>query len=135
MRELLGQRETVARAARRVLRAFVDWGVLQEAQEKGLYRQAPLLAIRDEELTTWSIWAFLISTRKVLEAPKTIAGSPRFFPFAIEIPSIEVLEKCKYIEVHRHGLNHDTAISLSEAELAISPRPTRLAGRREGSRT
>jgi hypothetical protein len=73
MRELLGQRETVARAARRVLRAFVDWGVLQETQEKGLYRQAPLLTIRDEELTTWSVWAFLISTRKILEAPKSIA--------------------------------------------------------------
>src|SRR5437764_12100172 len=35
MREQLGERATVARAARRILRCFVDWGVLQETQ--GVY--------------------------------------------------------------------------------------------------
>src|SRR5262249_55347830 len=37
IREQLGERETVARAARRILRCFVDWGVLQETREKGVY--------------------------------------------------------------------------------------------------
>ena len=40
LRERYGERETVARAARRILRAYIDWGVLQETEEKGLYRGA-----------------------------------------------------------------------------------------------
>ena len=33
-----GQRETVARAARRVLRCYIDWGVLSETKRKGVYQ-------------------------------------------------------------------------------------------------
>lgn len=32
----LGERETVARAARRILRAYIDWGVLEQTGQKGL---------------------------------------------------------------------------------------------------
>ena len=35
LRERFGERETVARAARRILRAYIDWGVLSETDEKG----------------------------------------------------------------------------------------------------
>lgn len=35
--EQYGERETVSRAARRVLRSFLDWGVLQETESKGIY--------------------------------------------------------------------------------------------------
>ena len=38
VREQLGERETVSRAARRILRALVDWGVLVETVNKGIYR-------------------------------------------------------------------------------------------------
>ena len=38
LRERFGERETVARAARRILRAYIDWGVLLETGEKGIYR-------------------------------------------------------------------------------------------------
>jgi hypothetical protein len=37
LREHYGERDTVSRAARRVLRSFVDWGVLKETSEKGVY--------------------------------------------------------------------------------------------------
>jgi hypothetical protein len=40
LREQLGERDTVARAARRILRCFVDWDVLQETREKGFIKQA-----------------------------------------------------------------------------------------------
>jgi len=41
IKEQLGEREAVSRAARRVLRCFVDWGVLQDTSEKGVYQSAP----------------------------------------------------------------------------------------------
>ena len=37
LREQYGERETVYRAARRVLRSYVDWGVLNESDTKGIY--------------------------------------------------------------------------------------------------
>ena len=46
VREQYGERETVSRAARRVLRSFIDWGVLSETGEKGVYRQEMFLRFR-----------------------------------------------------------------------------------------
>jgi len=40
VREQYGERETVSRAARRVLRSYLDWGVLQETGAKGVYSAA-----------------------------------------------------------------------------------------------
>jgi len=37
VREQYGEREPVSRAARRVLRSYLDWGVLQETDTKGIY--------------------------------------------------------------------------------------------------
>ena len=38
LRERFGERETVTHAARRILRAYIDWGILEETDQKGLYR-------------------------------------------------------------------------------------------------
>ena len=46
LRERYGERETVARAARRILRTCIDWGALHETEEKGLYRGTAKLAHR-----------------------------------------------------------------------------------------
>ena len=40
-----GEHETVVRAARRILRAYIDWGVLHETEGKGLYRGTAKRAI------------------------------------------------------------------------------------------
>jgi hypothetical protein len=48
VREQYGERETVSRAARRVIRSFVDWDVLSETFEKGIYSQG---LQRSQELT------------------------------------------------------------------------------------
>ena len=37
VKEQYGERETASRAARRVLRSFIDWGVLIETHDKGVY--------------------------------------------------------------------------------------------------
>ena len=59
LRERFGERETVARAARRILRAYIDWGVLVETDEKGLYRRAAKRVIGDASLAVWAIRAVL----------------------------------------------------------------------------
>ena len=61
IREHLGERETVARAARRILRCFVDWGVLQETREKGVYQAIPAQPVQDKQLAAWLIEAALLA--------------------------------------------------------------------------
>ena len=61
VREQLGERETVSRAARRVLRAFIDWDVLLETSEKGIYRGAAKHTVEDVPLSVWAMKAILFA--------------------------------------------------------------------------
>ena len=59
LREQMGERETVARAVRRILRGFIDWGALLETEEKGLYRFPRKRVVSDLPLSLWAISAML----------------------------------------------------------------------------
>lgn len=61
IKEHLG-RETVSRAARRVLRCFVDWGVLEDTGEKGVYQAAPVQLVEDKQLAAWLIEAAMVAS-------------------------------------------------------------------------
>jgi hypothetical protein len=45
IREQYGERETVSRAACRVLRSYLDWGVLQETGANGVYSAGMIFAV------------------------------------------------------------------------------------------
>src|ERR1017187_8023895 len=60
VKELLGEREAVARSARYVLRAFADWGVIVDSARKGEYSQAPTLKIADPRVATWLLEAAVV---------------------------------------------------------------------------
>ncbi|HSW63589.1 MAG TPA: hypothetical protein VLH56_09815 [Dissulfurispiraceae bacterium] len=84
VREQYGERETVSRAVRRVLRSYLDWGVLQEAGAKGIYSAGATLAIDDSRLIAWLAEASL-HARATGSAPlKDLIDSPSFFPFRIK---------------------------------------------------
>src|SRR5207245_7329917 len=40
IRDQIGERETVTRAAQRVLRSFADWAVLDYVEEPGIYKRS-----------------------------------------------------------------------------------------------
>lgn len=84
IREQLGERETVSRATRRVLRCFVDWGVLQDTKEKGVYQAAPIQLIEDRKLALWLTEAVLLASDSNSGSLKAITQTPRLFPFVIE---------------------------------------------------
>ena len=52
VREQYGERETVSRRVRYVLRSFVDWEVLKETPEKGVYSVVAHEVTR-EEVIAW----------------------------------------------------------------------------------
>lgn len=112
MKEQMGQRETVARAARRVLRSFHDWGVLDEEGTKGIYVGKAPIRVHEPRLTAWLMEAYLLSRREGRATPRGIVHSPAFFPFAIEPCTASVAAGNPRLEVARHGLDEDL-ISLS----------------------
>lgn len=107
VREQLGERETVARAARRILRCFVDWGVLQETTEKGVYQAVPVRLVQDKKLAAWLIEAALVASDADSRALKAIARSPALFPFVVGPLNINDLEGNGRLEFFRQGLNED----------------------------
>ena len=107
MKEQMGQRETVARAARRVLRSFHDWGVLDEEGTNGIYVGTAPVRIIEPRLTAWLMEAYLLSRRGGRGTPKGIVDSPALFPFAIHAYATSVAAGNPRLEVARHGLDED----------------------------
>ena len=114
VRERLGERETVARATRRILRAFVDWGALLETDEKGIYRGAPKRATGDSVLSIWVIQASLHARDGKRQSASALLRGPHLFPFEIGLPSIRELEACECLEITLHGLDHEVLLTLAE---------------------
>ena len=106
VREQYGERETVSRAARRVLRSYLDWGVLQESGAKGIYTAGTALAVDDCRLIAWLAEASL-HTRTNGAAPlRDLIDSPNFFPFRIKPVSADsLLAASSRLDIHCHGLD------------------------------
>lgn len=111
IREQLGQRETVFRAARRILRCFHDWGVLKDTSVKGTYKQNSQIVVNDSRITAWMIEALLNSTESGSEALDSLLSAPSMFPFQIERISAERIATLSgRIEIVRHGLDENLLI-------------------------
>ena len=107
IREHLGERETVARAARRILRCFVDWGVLQETREKGVYQTSPARPVQDKQLAAWLIEAALLAQGTDTCVLQTLLQTPALFPFRIPQLYAADLEGQGRVEIFRQGLDED----------------------------
>ena len=118
LRERLGERETVARAARRVLRAFVDWGVLVETGGKGVYRGAAKRVVEDRAAALWVLKAGLSTGGAGPQPPSALLRAPRLFPFEIAPPSTAELEASPAFEIVPHGLDREVLLGLAKAASA-----------------
>lgn len=105
--ETYGERSTLIRASQRIIRSFVDWGVLLETEVKGVYLPAPALPISDERLTVWLVEAAVRTTGKELGVLTSVLGSPALFPFNIEQFSAQVLEQSPRLELYRQNRDED----------------------------
>ena len=108
VREQYGERETVSRAARRVLRSYLDWGVLQETGTKGIYSAGATLAINDSRLIAWLAEASLHARANGSAPLKDLIDSPSFFPFRIKpVRAENLVAASSRLDLLRHGLDDD----------------------------
>ncbi len=113
VREQMGERETVSRATRRVLRAFIDWDVLQETNERGVYSAADRSSVNDIPLSIWAIQALLFAKVERQQSSIGLLQGPHLFPFNVAQPPLRELESCTALIVNRHGLNHEVLVGLA----------------------
>ncbi len=107
LREQFGERETVSRAARRILRCFIDWGVLQDTDDRGVYKPAPVRTIEDTKLVAWLIEAILLASDSHTKPLQAIIQSPALFPFSLSLPSMTQLADNNRLELFRQALDVD----------------------------
>jgi hypothetical protein len=108
VREEYGERDTVSRAARRILRTYLDWGVLQDTSEKGVYSAGSTVAIGDDRLIVWLVEAYLQSQNGGSAPIREVLDNPSLFPFRIKpITGEKMASLSPNLDMLRHGLDDE----------------------------
>lgn len=108
VRERYGERETVLRRVRYIVRSYLDWGVLQETGFQGVYNAGPHIPVEDSRLIGWLIEAALHSRTNGSAPMKEIFDSPALFPFRLKrIQAESLLAASSKLDILRHGLDEN----------------------------
>ncbi len=108
VREQYGERDTVSRATRRVLRTYMDWGVLKESGKKGVYVARTPKSIDDPPLIAWLIETCMHARSNGSAPLKELLESPSMFPFQLKPIHAESLRDISSnLEILRHGLDEE----------------------------
>ncbi len=111
MREQYGEREAVAVATRRVLRSFVDWGVLLDTELSGVYSRGVTIPVQDPQLVAWIVEAVLHACTNASIPLRDLLSSPGLFPFRIESVSAESIRTVtQRLDILRQGLDEDVVM-------------------------
>jgi hypothetical protein len=107
LREVYGERETVFRAVRRTLRSLIDWGVLKDTGEKGVYEATPAFDISERGTATWLTEALLRSTGSSTLPLKAVVAHPALFSFSMPSLNTTDIEQSSRLEIFRQSLDED----------------------------
>jgi hypothetical protein len=116
VKELYGDRETVARNARYTVRSFIAWGVLKDSDAKGCYEKAHPVSITDPALAILMVESALFAVPDAKSALELILNNPAFFPFRLPVMTGDfVSQRSERIDVVRYGLD-DELLKLVEGK-------------------
>ena len=101
--ERFGQRETVSRSTRCVLRSFVEWGVIKDTDKKGVYRAAPKVDVSDPTTIYWILETLLHTAESGTGMLSSLVASPALFPFNVDTVHGRPPNEFDKIEVIPHG--------------------------------
>ena len=106
--ETFGERSTVERSARRVVRTFVAWGLLQETTPKGCYKRGEKTVITDTQFATILLESALHTLPNGKANLNSILQNPATFPFSLPIltGSMAAADSSQ-IDVCRYGLDEE----------------------------
>jgi len=106
--EAMGERSTVERSARWVIRSFVAWGLLQDSETKGCYEKTAKVEVTDRNLAIMMMESAQIATSEGKETVGLLLNNPAFFPFHLPAMTGEfVFQQSERIEIVRYGLDDE----------------------------
>lgn len=108
LKEQYGDRQTIYRYSQYVLRSFVAWGILLDADTNGCYAKATPLTIADNTQVALLYESALLATPDAKIALALLQNNPALFPF--QLPALSgsiVSQHNNRIDVVRYGLNDE----------------------------
>jgi hypothetical protein len=103
--ERWGQRSTTERAAQRIVRSWIDWGVLKETAQRGTYAAERKLEASGS-LAAWLIEALLVAADADSQSVAKARTNPQLFPFELRVTGHE-LRRAPRLVVHRQSVDED----------------------------
>jgi hypothetical protein len=106
--ERWGQRSTAERAAQRIVRSWIDWGVLRESKQRGTYIASKPIDLAGP-LASWMVEAMLVGADAESQAVAHARKAPQLFPFDLKVSAHE-LRRAPRLVVHRQGVDEDVVM-------------------------
>ena len=107
LREQYGDRDYVSRITRYDVSSFLDWGVIIETKQSGVYHSTKPIRPQSGDQLAWLVEALLISRNKSQIAFPEICNHPALFPIALETLNIFQLQDSPHLRVERQSLNQE----------------------------
>lgn len=114
--ERWGQRSTTQRAAQRIVRSWIDWGVVKETKQRGTYAVGRQLAISGA-LSSWLVEAVLVGSEADSQSVAKVRTNPLLFLFDMRVTSHE-LRRAPRLVVHRQGVDEDV-VALQQTSRSV----------------
>lgn len=108
LKEQYGDRQTISRYARYVIRSFVDWGIMKDSETKGCYEKINPVNVIDSDLASLMLESVLHASPEGKGALGLLLNNPAFFAFCIPRMSGDfVSQHNTRIDVFRYGLDDE----------------------------
>ena len=108
--ETWGERNTVTRTVRQIIRTFVLWDVLGETKERGVYSAGRQIEIAGEDgIGPWLVEAAISNCEKQAQPFRSLIGAASFFPLKLKVSPGDVASSPR-LEVYRQGLDEDIVV-------------------------
>ena len=110
MAEAWGERSTLTRAVQRVVRSCVEWGVLAETGNRGIFSLAAKTAVRrGDGIGPWLLEAGLVSSGRREYPLRGLVDGASFYPLDLAL-SVGDLSSSPRLELCRQGLDEDVVM-------------------------
>lgn len=108
LKEQYGDRQTVSRYARYVIRSFISWKVLKDSEAKGCYEKISPISITEPNLAILIFESALLASPEAKCALEGLMNNPAFFPFQLPVTTGGVISQSnERIDVIRYGLDDE----------------------------
>ena len=108
MAEAWGERSTLTRAVQRVVRSFVEWGVLAETGARGVFSPAARIAVPGDGVGPWLLEVGLVSSGRREYPLRGLVGAS-LYPLDLTVSGRDVSGNPR-LELYRQGLDEDIVV-------------------------